>query len=166
MANAFGVDSNDPQAISAAIDADPQAAVKLTELQMQHKERLAEIALDHARIEAERELGTIREVNATMRTEAVSEHWMQWAWRPTWGFVSAAAFLVVCVFVCFLGYEAVTGKDQSAIGMIPLLIGALTTLFGIPGAILGITAWGRNKLKENQAGSPVGAIEALIEKIS
>jgi hypothetical protein len=27
------------------------------------------------------------------------------------------------------------------------LIGAFTTLFGVPGAILGITAWGRNKLK-------------------
>lgn len=70
------------------------------------------------------------------------------AWGPYLGFISATAFLVVCVFVCFLGYQAITSKDPQAIGMIPLLIGAFTTLFGIPGAILGITAWGRNKLKE------------------
>jgi len=54
---------------------------------------------------------------------------------------------VVAVFVCVLGYKAVTGSNPQAIGMIPLLVGAFTTLFGVPGAILGISAWGRNKLK-------------------
>ena len=64
--------------------------------------------------------------------------------------ISAAAFMVVCTFVCVLAYRAITEKDSQAIGMIPMIIGAFTTLFGIPGAILGISAWGRNKLKEKR----------------
>lgn len=39
------------------------------------------------------------------------------AWGPYLGFISAAAFLVVCVFVCFLDYQAITGKDPQTIGM-------------------------------------------------
>lgn len=56
---------------------------------------------------------------------------------------------------------ALAGPAGAAIGMIPLLIGAFTTLFGIPGAILGITAWGRNKLK--QAKEPTAAVRTLVE---
>lgn len=152
IADLFG-GKNDPSSINAAIQADPQAATKLIELQFKHQERFAELALDHARTENERELGIILEVNKTMREEAKSEHWPQWLWRPYWGFISGTAFLVVCVFVCFLAYEAITAKDlataSSAIGSIPIIIGAFTSLFAIPGAILGITAWGRNKLKEH-----------------
>ena len=36
---------------------------------------------------------------------------------------------------------------RALLGMIPIVIGAFTSLFAIPGAILGIAAWGRNKLK-------------------
>ena len=87
-------------------------------------------------------------VNQTMQAEAKSEKWPQWFWRPYWGMVSATAFLVVCV--CILGYRAITGNDQNAIGMIPMLIGAFTTLFTIPGAVLGITTCGRNKPKQKK----------------
>ena len=151
IAGLFGV-KNDPNSINAAIQADPQAATKLIELQFKHQERLAELALDHARTENERELGIILEVNKTMREESKSEHWPQWAWRPYWGFVSGTAFLFVCVFVGYLAYTAISTKDaiiaSAAIGSIPIIIGAYASLFTIAGAILGITAWGRNKLKE------------------
>lgn len=92
-------------------------------------------------------------INQTMQQESKSEHWPQWGWRPFWGFISALAFLVVCIFVCQLGKEAIAAKDANAIGMIPVVVGAFTTLFAVPGAILGITAWGRNKLKEGVAGT-------------
>src|SRR3990167_1156539 len=35
----------------------------------------------------------ISAVNATMQAEAKSEHWAQWAWRPTIGFTFAAVIL-------------------------------------------------------------------------
>ena len=37
--------------------------------------------------------------------------------------------------------------DRAFLDMIPVVIGAFALLFAIPGAILGIAAWGRNKLK-------------------
>ena len=95
-------------------------------------------------------------VNQTMQVEAKSEHWPQWFWRPYWGMISGTAFLVVCIFVCVLAYEAINAKDLTMINNIPLIIAAFTTLFGIPGAILGITAWGRNKLKEKTMNGGIG----------
>lgn len=150
IASLFGVD-NESEAIYQAIQTDPQAATKLRELEFKHKERLEELQVDRARIENERELGIVLEINKTMREEGKSEHWPQWGWRPYWGFISGTAFLVVCIFVGILGYKAIASSDTGAIGSIPLIIGAYTSLFAIPGAILGITAWGRNKLKEKAA---------------
>jgi hypothetical protein len=44
-------------------------------------------------------------------------------------------------------------KDSSAIANIPLIIGAFSTLFAIPGAILGIAAYKRGDLQIEQAKS-------------
>ena len=121
---------------------DPQQAVEAiktnTEFQIKFQEMANEYSLGLER-EYTRRMAI---VNQTMQAESKSEHWPQWFWRPFWGMISAVAFLVVCVFVCILGYRAIVEKDQNAIGMIPMVIGAFATLFSIPGAILGITAWG------------------------
>lgn len=155
VAKLFGADAT-PSAIDAAIQADPNAIIKLKELEYKHEERFAEIALDHARLENEKELGVVLEVNKTMREESKSEHWPQWAWRPYWGFVSGTAFLVVCIFIGILAYKSISSDvavASNTIGSIPIIIGAYASLFSIAGAILGITAWGRNKLKEKVAGA-------------
>jgi len=47
------------------------------------------------------EAKVIESVNATMRSEAVSEHWMQWAWRPTVGFTFAGVIISNYIFVPF-----------------------------------------------------------------
>ena len=130
---------------------DPQQAteaiIQSPELQIKFQEQANQLELGLER-EYTQQMALI---NQTMQAEAQSEHILQWIWRPLWGIISAVAFLVVCIFVCYLGYRAISGKDPQAIGMIPLLIGAFTTLFGVPGAILGISAWGRNKLKERRS---------------
>lgn len=94
----------------------------------------------------------LRTVNSTMQVESESEHWPQYMWRPVWGFVSAAAFIVLVVFVCALAWKAITTKSPEAMAMIPNLISQFTMLFGIPGAILGVTAWHRGKEKRAKAG--------------
>lgn len=88
-------------------------------------------------------------VNQTMQAESKSEHWPQYSWRPFWGFVSGLAFLFVVVLCCFLGYSAVIGKNPEALRMVPDLVTAFSTLFMIPGAILGVTAWHRGALKRD-----------------
>lgn len=48
------------------------------------------------------ELASINAVNQTMQAEAKSEHWAQWAWRPTIGFTFAAVILNNFVLLPYL----------------------------------------------------------------
>lgn len=86
-------------------------------------------------------------VNQTMQTEAKSEHWPQYSWRPYWGFISGTAFGFVVVLCCMLAWKGVVGEKPDALVMIPQLVSSFATLFAIPGAILGVTAWHRGKEK-------------------
>ena len=151
VAGAFGLKPEaEPKEIAAVIEKDPQAAVKLKEIETNAIVEIRRLNVQLAIQQSQEEVAKIQAVNATMQVESKSEHWPQWGWRPYWGFTSGTAFLVVCVFICYLSYKAVVMKDASAIGAIPLIIGAFASLFSIAGAVLGITAWGRNKLKVKQ----------------
>lgn len=144
VANALGVQET-PETVEAALQSNPDALLKIKELELAHKAEIRGllIAAETARIQA---------VNKTMQEESKSEHWPQYSWRPYWGFISGTAFLVVCIFVCVLGYKTIVEKDATAFGQIPMIIGAFASLFAIPGTILGVTAWGRNKMKEKLTG--------------
>ena len=149
LSSALGLTSDEiqPNKILEMMTTDPTAITRLREIESNNKVELQRLIVRAEELRLVNETQRIIAVNQTMQAESKSEHWAQWAWRPYWGFISGTTFLVVAVFVCVLGYKAVTGSNPQAIGMIPLLVGAFTTLFGVPGAILGISAWGRNKLK-------------------
>ena len=51
IANQFGIDTPTPDNIMAAIKADPEAAIKLREVELRHQERLTEMEVDRFRIE-------------------------------------------------------------------------------------------------------------------
>jgi len=89
-------------------------------------------------------------VNNTMQVEAKSDHWWVSGWRPFIGFVTGAAFFVCVCFVCWLTYQAIESKSQDAMQMIPQIIFNFTTLFGIPGTILGIASHHRGKEKRDR----------------
>jgi len=130
-----------PEAVNAALQtASPEKYAELKKFEIENKTDLqkAILANDTARIQA---------VNQTMQTESKSEKWWQSGWRPFWGFISAVAFLFVCVLVGLLAYKAVIKGDAAAMAMIPQFITTMATLFAIPGAILGISAWHRGKEK-------------------
>jgi len=153
VASAFGVDTDDPKELMKALERDPQALVKLKELEFRHKERLEEIALERVKIEVEKELTQIRQVNETMRAEAKSEHWPQYSWRPFNGFMYAMA--VVCIYFAL----PLAGKP---IPSVPEWV-----WLGW-GAILGVTTWDRGKQKRAMAGDKsdgvlTGAIKAIKE---
>jgi Holin of 3TMs, for gene-transfer release len=143
----LGQDASDND-IAVALQS-PEAAIKLKQAEYDFKIKMGEQAI----AQSAQENDIVREVNTTMRAELTSEHWLQWAWRPLWGVISAVTFGFVCVLASLLAYKAVVEHDNSALAMIPQFISAMTLLFGVPGAILGITAWGRNQLKLKQVGS-------------
>ena len=51
IANQFGIDTPTPDNIMAAIKEDPEAALKLREVELRHQERLTEMEVDRFRIE-------------------------------------------------------------------------------------------------------------------
>ena len=89
-------------------------------------------------------------VNQTMQAEANSEHWPQYSWRPFWGFASGLAFVCVAGLCCYLAYSAVVDGKAELLTSIPVLVSAFATLFAIPGAILGVTAWHRGAEKRER----------------
>lgn len=149
---------NDPDSISQAVANNPDAVVKLKELETTQAVELQRLvvtaeqnrlAAETAAIQAEaaQDTATVQAVNTSIQAEAHSEHWAQYMWRPVWGFVSAGAFLFVCLLVCYCLYLGVVQHDRETMRSVPEVISAFVELFAIPGAILGISAWGRNKLK-------------------
>jgi hypothetical protein len=82
----------------AVPDADKRIALK------------AELAAQLAKGEFDLEMASINAVNATMQAEAKSEHWMQWAWRPTIGFTFAAVIINNFILLPYIS------------GLVPLLI--------------------------------------------
>lgn len=69
VASAFGVDPDDPAAITAAVQQDPQAAVKLREIELRHQERLETLAFQRHEAELKAETARHAESQATIRTE-------------------------------------------------------------------------------------------------
>jgi hypothetical protein len=125
-----------PDTLANAIAIDPNAALKLKQAELDFK--IQSLQEDTKQLIA---------VNETMQAESKSEHWTQYTRRPVWGFLSAGAFFIVCSAVCYLVYQAIENKDGTAMGNIPLIIGSFTTLFSVPGAILGIASWKRGDMQ-------------------
>jgi hypothetical protein len=156
VASVLGVEAT-PEAVSDIIEKDPHAIDELRAMEQQNQRELIKMHL-------EAETARLSEVNQTMRVEATSEHWPQYSWRPYWGFISGTAFIVLVCFVCFLAYDAIESKNPESLRMIPDLIGEMALLFSIPGAILGVTAWHRGKMKREQI-SGVSENSGLLAKI-
>lgn len=146
VAGAFGVEP-DPDAVTEALKSRADSKDRLMELEAEYKK---------AALEADRETDVkfLDEVNRTMRAEATSEHWVQYSWRPFIGFCMGAGFLAVTIFVSFLGYKAVMKGDSQALGMISELLVSYSLLFSIPGGVLGIAAWDRNRKKADSLKRP------------
>lgn len=171
ISSVFGT-APEPDAVLEAIKKDPESVLKFKEIELNHKVELEKIYLEseRARLAAEtqqiqEETKQLESVNQTMRVEAATEKWWVSGWRPYWGFISATAFFFVCLLACYLAYEAVMGKDPNAIMMVPNIIFAMTTLFGIPGAILGIASWHRGKKQRALAGEVVQDQRPLFSRI-
>src|SRR5690606_6771932 len=98
VADVLGVE-NRPDEIALAIERDPQAAVKLQEVQSQERVRLQEIA--SAQVLAEIQASTARQqtVNETMRAELKHDGWFKSGWRPFigWVFGICITFLIVAM---------------------------------------------------------------------
>ena len=149
VASVFG-SSDKPDDVAAAIKADPQSAVKLKQIQADHQDNLAQIAMQRAVSLAQEDTKRLQAVNATMQTEAKSEHWPQWSWRPFNGYMFGSTLFGVYFLLPIL---------QRPVPSIPEWVWMAWA------AVLGVTAWHRGKKKRIEAGETSGGIAGALGAI-
>lgn len=111
--------------------ADPTKVVELDGKLQELNEKLEEAKINLTKdLEAEY-TKQIQTVNATMQSEAKSEHWIVYSWRPTIGFTFSALVLNNFILYPYL--------HQYGVVMLDIPVYVWVTL----SAILGVTAVGR-----------------------
>ena len=98
---------------------------------------------DKAKIELalnELDKTVVNAVNTTMQAEAKSEHWMQWAWRPTVGFTFAATIINNYILLPYL----------KNFGLAPIEIPsgiwqAMLIVLGVAAGTRGLEKWEKRK---------------------
>ena len=111
-------------AIKEAVGAFKADPTKVLELE-------AALAQATAKFEAE----ALTAINATMQAEAKSEHWMQWAWRPFFGFTGAAILINNYILLPYLVHFGVVVITVPAEVWIMIM------------AVLGVAAYTRGRDK-------------------
>ena len=97
------------------------------ELLLAYKKAVLDQAVELDRIAA----GVVAQVNETMRTEATSDHWPTYSWRPFIGF--SFGFYISSLWLLPL------------FGAAPVIMSADTVM--AVGAILGVASWFRGKMQ-------------------
>ena len=152
VANALGTDA-DPESIAKAMNSDPEAANKLRKLELDNQEALTRMTL-------EAETARLSEVNKTMRAEAASNDAYVRRWRPTFGYMTAAAWLLQCMAIAI----TIVWKPEHA-GLVSQAITSLTPMWGVALAVLGVNVAKRSQDKQVAAGQqPPGGLMGAIAK--
>jgi len=97
-------------------------------------EEIAKLQAALATAEMQLQAIMVQAVNQTMQAEAKSEHWMQWSWRPTFGFTGAAILVnnyILLPYFAKLGVVPISVPDE---------IWLMLT------AVLGVAAWTRGQV--------------------
>nr|WP_289108757.1 3TM-type holin [uncultured Halomonas sp.] len=110
IARALGVDDN-PQAVQAAMHADPQAAIKLRE------------------VEASLTQALIQQRGSVVTAEANGESWLQRSWRPL-----TMLFFVALIGAHWLGFTDDSVSDEVVLSVLDLV------QIGIGGYVIGRSA--------------------------
>lgn len=119
---------------------------KAEEFQALHQERILSLLIEAEKAERAADNADMTTVNQTMIEElrnSQNETWYQKGWRPANGFCVALGSFVSVVAMCWLMYEAIIGKDITALNAIPALATSIGLILAVPGAAVGITSWHR-----------------------
>ena len=163
VASALGVQNNASD-VSQALVTDPDAAVKLKQIESDNSVKLHELVLEQykATLQAQTQAGS--DINATMQAESKSEHWLQFSWRPIIG-LAVAADLVVSVVTVGIAYVGVMfcGQKADALQYLPSMLGAMAALIGVASPILGIASYFRGKTQLASANGTGGDASTTVQ---
>lgn len=134
VASVLGTGSS-PDEVSQALATNPDAAVKLRQIEAERQTRLQELAADQVKAELAAATQNAGDINKTMQAEAAAEHWPTYSWRPFIGFMFGAYVASLWVLPLF-GSTPVTLTTDMTIAV---------------GGILGIASWFRGRMQSDPA---------------
>lgn len=144
IASALGV-ANTPDAVDAALKADPDALVKVRQLEIEQATQLKTLAIQAEQNRLAADTQRILAVNATMQAEGKSEHWAQWLWRPFNGFAFGVTLFCNYAVPALVNALVIPWFTHPAPAVVPGEIPEF--VFMAWGAVLGVTAWHRGVQK-------------------
>lgn len=125
-----------PDAVTAAIATDPNAAMKLKQAELDHDTQLKQLAFQQASNELAADTARIQAVNATMQAEAKSDHWPTFTWRPFIGFIFGITFFGVYFLLPVMGKPVPAVPYEAWVAI---------------GGVLGVASWFRGKMQADPA---------------
>ena len=159
VASLFGGDPEEPEQLEALIKADPQAAAKLKEVESNNKVELEKLVVAAEANRLAADTARIESVNATMRQESISGDAWQRRWRPFWGYISGIAFFVQILAIIYV----MIAQPTTAAAVIASLA-SLQVFWGVPLAILGVSAYQRGKEKRVALGENAQPLLNMFNK--
>ena len=146
VAAGLGV-GNTPTEVAQALAINPDVAVKLRQIESDNQIELQKLLVQSEANRIAADTAAVLAVNATMQSEAASDHWPTYGWRPAIGFAvafntAAASLLVIMVYVA-----VVVGVKEAASAMsnLPMVLGALAAISATVLPILGIASYFRGR---------------------
>ncbi len=153
IATTLGVE-NTPEGVSEALRINPEAAVKLAEIESNQKIKLQELQIDLAKAELQSETQNMTDINTTMQAEGKSEHFLTYSWRPLIGYSVAIASIGGVVITITAYVAALCGRPEGLTNL-PMVLGALAGLNLTSMPVLGVASYFRGKAQhESLVSSP------------
>lgn len=143
IATTLGVE-NTPEGVSEALRINPEAAIKLAEIESNQKVKLQELAVSVAIKEFESTTQNMTDVNTTMQVEAKSEHFLSYSWRPLIGYSVAISSIGGVVITITAYIAALLGRPEGLTNL-PMVLGALAGLNLTSMPVLGVASYFRGK---------------------
>jgi hypothetical protein len=153
VATALGVEAR-PEAVEQALQADPEAAERLKRLEQDHKREIMSLTL-------QAETTRLAEVNETIRTEAKADDAYVRRWRPTFGYLVAVSWALQSIAI---GWTIIATPEEA--GTVAQSITALTPMWSVALAVLGINVHKRSQDKQVAAGQQPGGFMGMIKGIA
>lgn len=150
IATALGVDST-PEAVAQAAS-DPDAAIKLRQIEQEHEREILSLTL-------QAETARLSEINKTMRAETETDDAFVRRWRPTFGYMVALSWALQSIAI---GWTIVAAPDHA--GNVAQSITALTPMWAVALAVLGVNVHNRSKDKQVSAGQNPASFIDMIRK--
>lgn len=152
VASALGT-GGAPDEVAAELAANPEALLKLREIEARRQTELQAMAVDLAKAEIAAGVQASGNVNSTMQAEGASEHWPTYSWRPAIGFAVALDVLLASVLVIVVFIAQVFGAPGAAVAVaaLPATLGALAAIVGLALPVLGIASYFRGRMQADPA---------------